>query len=88
MQTHDSIFFYEKGVTNIFNKQRSNYSEKYLANFSQADEEGRRYWQWSATERRYSEDRKGLAVSDIWDDDAKNYSNDDGFDFDTWGIRF
>ncbi len=88
VQTHDSILFYRKGGNNIFNKLRNDYSQEYLANFNQTDKDGRPYWQWSPTEKRYLDDLKGLSVSDVWDDNAKNYSEKDVFDFDTWNIPY
>lgn len=88
IQTHDSIFFYKKGGKNIFNKLHAEYSEEYLANFNQIDQDGRRYWQWSSTERRYIDKLEGLAISDVWQDEAKDFSSDDTFEFDTWNIPY
>jgi len=65
---HDSILFYTKSKQFIFNKQRQAYSEEYLKNFDQVDEEGRRYWQWSANERRYFDELKdGIPYGDVLD---------------------
>jgi DNA modification methylase len=88
VQTHDTILFYKKGEKNNFNKIYTDYSEEYLANFNQTDENGKRYWQWSSTERRFLEDLKGLSVSDVWDDEAKNFNKEDIFKFDTWNIPY
>lgn len=68
IQAHDTIFYYTNSNDgSTFNKQRIAYTEEYLANFNKTDENGKKYWQWSSTQRRYLDDAKGLAVSDVWD---------------------
>lgn len=68
IRAHDTILFYTKGKKPTFNKQYIPYSEDYLKNFDKTDEHGKKYWQWSKTERRYlNETKGGIPVGDVWD---------------------
>ncbi len=41
---HDTILFYSKGSTMIFNKQTTEHRPEYIARFNKIDENGRRYF--------------------------------------------
>ena len=67
IRAHDTILFYTKGDDFDFHKQFNPYDDEYIKNFDKIDEKGRKYWQWSKTERRYlDENRAGIPVGDVW----------------------
>lgn len=67
IRAHDTILFYTKSKHLTFNKQYTPYTDEYLKNFNKTDEQGRKYWQWSKTERRYlNEDKQGIPIGDVW----------------------
>ena len=70
IRAHEIILFYGKTADINFEKQFEPYSEKYLENFNKTDEQGRKYWQWNSTTRRYLDDylkKSGIPISDVWD---------------------
>ncbi len=68
IRAHETIFFYTKSSHLSFNKQLTPYTDEYLENFDKKDADGRKYWQWSKTERRYlDESRGGIPLGDVWD---------------------
>ena len=67
---HESIFYYSKSDSAIFNKPFLPYSEAQLSRFSNVDEEGRRYKTITKTRKLYLDQTKGVPLSDVWTDIA------------------
>jgi len=67
---HDSILYYAKSSSHIFNKKFLEYDENQLKRFSKVDAEGRRYKPITATRRLYLDDSNGVPISDVWNDIA------------------
>jgi len=77
---HETIFFYGKSPEIKFNKQFTPYSEEYLKNFNKIDENGRKYWQWNKTTRRYLDEyqeKGGIPMGDVWDIKYENNMSSD-----------
>ena len=83
IQSHDNIYFYTKNQDKVFKKQYNKYSKEYLDKFDKTDKDGRRYWQWSSTKRRYLDELKGLPVSDVWDIKYENNMSQNRTDYNT-----
>lgn len=69
IRAHEIILFYSKTQNINFEKQFEPYSKEYLENFNKVDKQGRKYWQWNSTIRRYLDDylkRPGIPISDVW----------------------
>jgi adenine-specific DNA-methyltransferase len=66
---HDSILFYTKTSSFLFNKLHTEHSEKYLARFDQTDADGRKYF-GGRGEKRYLDEviEKGKSIGDVWAD--------------------
>jgi len=67
---HDSILYYSKNDTPLFNKHYLPYSEAQLKRFSKLDEQGRRYKPITKTKRIYLDESQGVPISDVWSDIA------------------
>jgi len=84
IQAHDTIFYYKKSKNQgTFNKLYIDYTEEYLKNFDKIDKDGKKYWQWSSTERRYLENLKGLPISDVWEIKYENNMSENRTDYNT-----
>lgn len=67
---HDTILYYSKNGSVIFNKQYLPYNEAQLKRFTKADETGRKYKPITKTKRIYLDEAKGVPISDVWTDIA------------------
>jgi len=67
---HETILYYSKTASPIFNKSYLPYSEEQLARFSSVDEDGRRYKVITKTRRLYLDEAKGVPLPDVWADIA------------------
>jgi len=67
---HESIFYYSKGESPIFNKKFLPYDEKQLKRFTKKDEDGRLYKPITKIKRIYLDEAKGVPISDVWSDIA------------------
>jgi len=70
IRAHEIILFYGKTANINFEKQFQPYTKEYLDNFNKVDDQGRKYWQWNSTTRRYLDDylkKPGMPISDVWD---------------------
>ena len=67
---HESIFYYLKGDSVVFNKLFLPYSQAQLSRFSSVDEDGRKYKSITKTRRLYLDETKGVPLSDVWTDIA------------------
>lgn len=66
---HDTILYYSKGDSRVFNKQYTPYSEEYKRRFKKKDEDGRRYRDdRSGGRRQYLDEAPGIALTDVWSD--------------------
>lgn len=77
IRSHETILFYakEKGQI-IFNKQYSEYDEKYLERFKKIDKDGRRYRDDRGNgKKQYLDELKGVPISDVWSD-IKSFQQD------------
>lgn len=67
IHTHDTIYFYSKSQTKVFNKQYEPYSEKYIAErFVHEDKNGKYRLQGSDNRKQYLHDSKGKALTSVW----------------------
>jgi len=66
---HDTILFYSKTDSVVFNKQSTEHRPEYIARFNKVDENGRRYFDGRG-KRRYLDEvmEKGKAIGDVWGD--------------------
>lgn len=86
IRAHETVLFYTKSDAFDFNKQYIEYSQEYLDNFDKTDERGRKYWQWSSTERRYLDDyldKDGIPIGDTWDIKYENNMSSNRTDYPT-----
>ena len=67
---HESIFYYSKSDSAIFNKPFLPYNQAQLSRFSSADEDGRKYKIITKTRKLYLDETKGVPLSDVWTDIA------------------
>ena len=67
---HESIFYYSKSDSAIFNKPFLPYNQAQLSRFSRTDEDGRRYKTITKTRKLYLDQTKGVPLSDVWIDIA------------------
>jgi site-specific DNA-methyltransferase (adenine-specific) len=67
IRNHDTILYYVKSNNFTFNKIYLPYSKKYYHKYRNKDENGRLY-ALSNGRRIYLDERKGLPISDVWDD--------------------
>jgi DNA modification methylase len=67
---HDTILYYSKSNTPIFNKRFLPYSEGQLKRFSSLDENGRKYKSITSTRRLYLDEAEGVPITDVWSDIA------------------
>jgi DNA modification methylase len=69
---HDTIFYFSKTNTQIFNKQFLPLDQKTINRYDKTDEEGKKYKLYKnddGSERRvYLETSKGRPITDTWDD--------------------
>ena len=64
IRQHETIFYYTKSDSALFNKQYEPYPEEYLKHFNKEDEEGK-YWWRDGRKRRIGE---GFSRGDVWTD--------------------
>ena len=67
---HESIFYYSKSDSAIFNKPFLPYNQAQLSRFSSVDEDGRKYKVITKTRKLYLDETKGVPLSDVWTDIA------------------
>ncbi len=67
---HETIFYYGKNNSPIFNRRYLPYSPAQLKRFSAKDENGRRYKPITKERRIYLDEAKGVPISDVWSDIA------------------
>lgn len=67
---HESILYYVKSSSAIFNKEYLPYNEAQLKRFSKTDADGRRYKTITKEKRIYLDEAKGVPVTDVWSDIA------------------
>ncbi|HNX14648.1 MAG TPA: site-specific DNA-methyltransferase [Oscillospiraceae bacterium] len=67
---HDTILYYSKSETRIFNKEFLPYSKEQLKRFSSIDENGRQFKTITKERRKYLDEAKGIPVADVWLDIA------------------
>ncbi len=66
---HDTILFYTKSKSFIFNKLTTKHREEYIKRFNKIDENGRRYFDGRGVKRYLDEVLiKGKSIGDVWDD--------------------
>ena len=68
VRCHDTLLFYAKGPSFIFNKQYEPYSEEYIRErFKHDDGDGKGpYRRQGRTQKQYLSDSKGVPVSSVW----------------------
>ena len=67
IRSHDIILHYTKSNNFTFNKIYLEYDEKYYKKYTRIDKDGRRYT-YSNGRTIYLDERKGIPVSDVWND--------------------
>lgn len=67
---HETIFYYGKSNSPIFNRRYLPYSPAQLKRFSAKDENGRLYKPITKERRIYLDEAKGVPISDVWSDIA------------------
>jgi DNA modification methylase len=67
---HESILYYAKSESPIFNKNYIPYNESQLKRFTKIDEAGRRYKPITKTKAIYLDESQGVPISDVWSDIA------------------
>jgi DNA modification methylase len=76
VRSHDTILFYCKSETRIFNKQYLPYSEEYKTRFKKFDKDGRAYRDDRGSGvKQYLDELKGISVPDVWSD-IKSFQQD------------
>lgn len=71
IRQHDTIFFYTKSESFVFNKQFRPWSEGQLSEFKHKDENGRVYKLWGTLKdqhKQYLDENPGIPLGDIWND--------------------
>lgn len=69
IRSHDTLLFYSKGATKVFNKQFEPYNKKYLERFKKVDANGRNFRDDRGSGRKqYLDEAKGVSVGDVWGD--------------------
>lgn len=67
---HDTILYYIRGASPVFNKSYLPYSKEQLARFSGVDKDGRKFKSITRTRRLYLDEAKGVPLTDFWTDIA------------------
>lgn len=67
---HESILYYVKNSSAVFNKEYLPYSEAQLKRFSKIDADGRRYKTITKERKFYLDEAKGVPITDVWSDIA------------------
>jgi adenine specific DNA methylase Mod len=76
IRSHDTILFYSKSRSRIFNKQYLPYSEEYKERFKKIDKDGRAYRDDRGSGvKQYLDELKGISVPDVWSD-IKSFQQD------------
>ncbi|WP_016775779.1 site-specific DNA-methyltransferase [Anaerophaga thermohalophila] len=76
IRSHDTILFYSKSSSRIFNKQYLPYSEEYKGRFKKIDKDGRAYRDDRGSGvKQYLDELKGISVPDVWSD-IKSFQQD------------
>ncbi len=76
IRSHDTILFYSKSNSRIFNKQYLPYSEEYKERFKKFDKDGRAYRDDRGSGiKQYLDELKGISVPDVWSD-IKSFQQD------------
>jgi DNA modification methylase len=88
IHNHDTILYYAKSDTFIFNKQYENYSEEYIKErFTNDDNDGKGPYRLQGSgsnlRKQYLSESKGKAVTDVWDISDLNVMASDKMDYPT-----
>lgn len=88
IHNHDTIFYYSKSETFIFNKQYEDYSEEYIQErFTNDDGDGKGLYRLQGSgenlRKQYLSESKGKAVTDVWDIADLNVMASDKMDYPT-----
>jgi len=76
VRSHDSIMYYSKSSSYIFNKQYLPYSEDYISRFKKTDKDGRLFRDDRGSGvKQYLDELKGISVPDVWSD-IKSFQQD------------